>query len=308
MAYSSGGIIEATDFNLRANQINALWGTGSAGNGYGQSTTITTASASTVVPATDWSTLIARMNSIQNHQYGSGTGITSPTSGSVITYLNTVDTFITNMINSKYTYASFGAYTPGTANTNATSWFVSSTKTFTFTFSSGDAARYFFNAGGRIGIQSNTNTITSSGAGATFWNSFVNTGFNYWTLGSNASVHSGTVGTYTRNVYSSTNGYYNLTTTPTSYLTLVETGTGNTNYNNNVIDVKVAGGAPFGANSDNGSVIIVTLKLFDNDTNPFGYTNTGTTTATPFVIYPETTNLTSTWGTVNFNGNVNTQA
>lgn len=307
MTYASGGIIQAADFNLRVNEINALWGTGSAGNGYGQSTTIATNSAGNIVPATDWSTLIARMNSIQNHQYGSGTGITSPTSGSIITYLSTVDTFITNMINSKYTYASSGSTLNATANTNATSWKTSSLKTFTFTFSSGDAARYFFNAGGRIGIQSNTNTITSPQAG-TAWNTFVNTGFNYWYMGSNASVHAGTVGTYNRNVYTSTSGYYNLTTTPTSFFTLIETGTGNANYNNNYIDLKVAGGAPFGANADKGSVIIVQFNLYDNDTNTFGYTNTGTTTATPFVVYPESTNLTNTWGTVTFNGNVNTQA
>ena len=306
MAYSSGGIIEANDFNLRVNEINALWGTGNAGNGYGQSTTIATTSAGTVVPATDWSTLIARMNSIQNHQYGGGTGITSPTSGTVVTYLSTVDTTIANQINSKYTYASSGSTVNATANTNATSWSSLSTKTFTFTFASADQARYFFNAGGRIGLQSNTNTLTSPGSG-TAWNTFVNTGFSYWTLGSNVSTHFGTVGTYNRNVYTSTNGYWNLTTTPTSYLTLVETGTGNANYNNNVIDVKVAGGAPFGANSDKGSVIILTLRLYDNDTNTFGKTNTGTTTATPFVIYPESTNLTNTWGTVTFNGNVNTQ-
>ena len=307
MSYSSGGIIEATDFNLRANQINALWGTGTAGNGYGQTNTITTTSTGTIVPATDWSTLIARMNSIQNHQYGSGTGITSPTSGSVITYLNTVDTFITNMINSKYTFASSGITLNATANTNATSWTSLSTKTFTYTFASADQARYFFNAGGRIGLQSNTNAIVSPQSG-TAWDTFVDTGFNYWYMGSNTSVHAGTVGTYTRNVYTSSSGYWNLTTTPTSYLTLVETGTGNANYNNNVIDLKIAGGAPFGANSDKGSVIILTLRLYDNDTNTFGYTNTGTTTATPFVVYPEQSNLANTWGVVNFSGNVNTQA
>jgi len=307
MAYSSGGIIQATDFNLRANQINALWGTGNGGNGYGQSTTISTASANTIVPATDWSTLVARMNSIQNHQYGSGTGITSPTSGAVITYLNTVDSFITNMINSKYTYASSGSTLNATANTNATTWSSLSTKTFTYTFASADQARYFFNAGGRIGLQSNTNAIVSPSAG-TAWDTFVDTGYNYFYMGSNASVHAGTVGTYTRNVYTSTSGYYNLTTTPTSFLTLVETGTGNANYNNNVIDVKVAGGAPFGANGDKGSVIILTLRLYDNDTNTFGQTNTGTTTATPFVVYPEASNLANTWGVVNFSGNVNTQA
>ena len=307
MAYSSGGIIEATDFNLRVNQINALWGTGSAGNGYGQSTTISTTSTGTIVPATGWSTLVARMNSIQNHQYGSGTGITSPTSGTVITYLNTVDSFITNMINSKYTYASSGSTINATANTNVTSWSSLSTKTFTYTFASADQARYFFNAGGRIGLQSNTNAIVSPQSG-TAWDTFVDTGFNYWYMGSNTSVHAGTVGTYTRNVYTSSSGYWNLTTTPTSYLTLVETGTGNANYNNNVIDVKVAGGAPFGANGDKGSVIILTLRLYDNDTNTFGYTNTGTTTATPFVVYPEVSNLANTWGVVNFSGNVNTQA
>ena len=307
MAYSSGGIIEATDFNLRANQINALWGTGTAGNGYGQTNTITTTSTGTIVPATDWSTLVARMNSIQNHQYGSGTGITSPTSGSVITYLNTVDTFITNMINSKYTFASSGITLNATANTNATSWSSLSTKTFTYTFASADQARYFFNAGGRIGLQSNTNAIVSPSAG-TAWDTFVDTGFNHFYMGSNASVHAGTVGTYTRNVYTSSSGYYNLTTTPTSYLTLVETGTGNAAYNNNVIDLKIAGGAPNGANSDKGSVIILTLRLYDNDTNTFGATNTGTTTATPFVVYPEVSNLANTWGVISFNGNVNTQA
>ena len=307
MAYSSGGIIEANDFNLRVNEINALWGTGNAGNGYGQSTTIATTSTGTIVPATDWSTLVARMNSIQNHQYGSGTGITSPTSGSIITYLSTVDSFITNMINSKYTYASSGSTLNATANTNATTWSSLSTKTFTYTFASADQARYFFNAGGRIGLQSNTNTIVSPTTG-TAWNSFVNTGYNYFYMGSNTSVHAGTVGTYTRNVYTSSNGYWNLTTTPTSYLTLVETGTGNANYNNNVIDVKIAGGAPNGANGDKGSVIILTLRLYDNDTNTFGKTNTGTTTATPFVVYPEVSNLANTWGVVNFSGNVNTQA
>jgi hypothetical protein len=210
------------------------------------------------------------------------------------------------MINSKYTYASSGSTLNATANTNATTWSSLSTKTFTYTFASADQARYFFNAGGRIGLQSNTNTIVSPASG-TAWNSFVNTGYNYFYMGSNASVHAGTVGTYTRNVYTSTNGYYNLTTTPTSFLTLVETGTGNANYNNNVIDVKVAGGAPFGANGDKGSVIILTLRLYDNDTNTFGNTNTGTTTATPFVVYPEQSNLANTWGVVNFSGNVNTQ-
>jgi hypothetical protein len=51
MSYSSGGLIEATDYNGFAASVNALWGTGTGQRGYGQSTTLSTVAATNTVNA-----------------------------------------------------------------------------------------------------------------------------------------------------------------------------------------------------------------------------------------------------------------
>jgi len=295
MTYASGGLIQASDFNTRVASVNQLWGTGSGNYGYGQSTTVATNSAGSIVPATDWATLIARMQSMQQHQFNNTTGIPAqPTSGSIITYLSAVDTAITSLQNNRFT-----TYTNSVTNyastSNSSSWHTSSVKTWTIAFGSDAQARYFFNAGGYIQVVSNGNTITPA-----TWNSFVNTGYNATTLLAIAFSHQGTVGTYTRGTYLSGSGYFNLTSTPTSFFTMTETGTGNANYNANSIDLKF---------SYNGSgTITATLTFTDNDTNAFGYTNTGSTNASINIGYPETTYITNTWGTPTVTNTVNTQA
>ena len=97
MTYASGGTIEATDYNGFVASVNALWGVGSSDSGYGQSTTLSTVTAaSSTVTATQWSDLIARINSLRNHQTAGalGSGITQPSSGNVITYLSTLSSQI----------------------------------------------------------------------------------------------------------------------------------------------------------------------------------------------------------------------
>ena len=141
----------------------------------------------------------------------------------------------------------------------------------------------------------------------TTWNTFVNTGYNTWNIYATTSQHNGTVGTYTRNTYSWSSGYYNLTTTNAIFLSLQETGTGNANYNNNSAIVLANSNGTQGSNADAGSVIYITLQLNDNDANTFGYNVTGTTTAQINVVYPETTYLANTWGTVTIASVSNTQ-
>ena len=297
MAYSSGGLIEASDFTTRATSVNNLWGTGSGNTGYGQTGTALNTSITGTVAASDWATMIARMSTMQQHQFNNTTGIPSqPTSGSIITYLSAVDTAITSLQNNRFTSYTTTASAALANTTNATAWHTSSVKTWTIAFSSHDAARYFFNAGGSIDFGSNGNTITP-----TTWNSFVNTGYNYCYIAGNQFLHGGTVGTYTRGTYNSSGTFYTLTSTPTSFLTMTETGTGNANYNANSIDLKL---------SYNGSgVITATLTLTDADTNAFGYTNTGTTAAFIQTYSPETTYLTTnSWGTPTVTNTVNTQA
>ena len=270
--------------------------TGQVGGNLIIGTTSSTA-GTTIVPASDWATLISKMSTAQQHQNNTTFSQAQPTSGSIITYLSSIDTEITSLTTNKYS-----AYTvssvAGTAFPNSSSWSSTSTKTFTVTFASALQANYFFNSGGRIVIQSNTNAITQSNAQTT-WNSFTNTGYNYTYLSATSFTHSGTVGTFTRNVYTSGSGFNNLTTTPTTFLSLVDTGTGFTNYNNNVIQLNLSYSAP---------TLTATLILYDNDTNTIGKTNTGSTTAQINVGFPETTYLSNSWGSTTTANTVNTQA
>ena len=303
MTYSSGGLIQATDFNTRVGSVNQLWGTGGGNYGYGQSSTVATNSTGAIVPASDWATLIARMTSMQQHQFNNTSGIPSqPTSGSIITYLSTVDTAITSLQNNRTTtYLTTGGTPTGVSN--ATNWSSTSTKTWTITFSSGDAARYFFNSGGFIQVYSQTNTVNE-----TQWNSFINTGFSYCNLSAGAFTHGGTVGSLTRSVYNTGYGYYSLTTTPTTVLTLLDTGTGNAAYNSNAINFNVSSNGTQGANSDKGSVVTVTLQFVNTDTNTFQLPLTGTTVGACVLYIPETTYISNTWGTPTIANTVNTQA
>ena len=97
MAYSVGGLIEATDYNgfvsTSANNINAVWSTGTGDKGWGQ-TALGTVSASANVAATSWASLVNTLASMGNQ---TGTAITSrvaPVSGNTIAVLAAVSLIV----------------------------------------------------------------------------------------------------------------------------------------------------------------------------------------------------------------------
>ena len=62
MAYSSGGLIEATDYNgfvstTSGANVNNVWSTGSTDSGWGQSALATVAAAGSIT-ATQWASLV----------------------------------------------------------------------------------------------------------------------------------------------------------------------------------------------------------------------------------------------------------
>ena len=64
MTYASGGLIQLSDLQTRLTNFNAVWGTYSGG--YGQSNVTTSSTAgTTIVPASDWATLISKMSTAQ---------------------------------------------------------------------------------------------------------------------------------------------------------------------------------------------------------------------------------------------------
>ena len=299
MAYSSGGLIQATDYNGFASSVNTLWGTGSGNYGYGQSTTVPTVAATTdTVTATQWATLIARMQSMQQHQSNNTTGVPGqPTAGSIITYLSTVSTCISTITTNRLqTNAGYGTAIT-TSNTNATGWVTSATKTYTFTFASANQARYFFNCGGCVSINL-SGTSMSGNSKSTYWSSFLTAGLNNFGLFASGSTRLGTG--YTQNTFLSSQGFYNLTTTPTVYLQLTDSPS-SADYTSNYLQVLCSVNA-------GGTVVTITLYAVDAAGDTFDDTVTGTFGTQGYIGVPETTYISNTWGTPTISNTVNTQS
>jgi hypothetical protein len=298
MAYSSGGLIQATDYNGFASSVNTLWGTGSGNYGYGQSTTVPTVAATTdTVTATQWATLIARMQSMQQHQSNNTTGVPGqPTAGGIVTYLSTVSTCISTITTNRLsTYASGTATT--TSNTNATNWVTSATKTYTFTFASADQARYFFNCGGYLSVSAG-GTSMSANLKSQYWSNFLNNGLSYFNLAAGFCTRNGTG--FTQNTFLSSSGFYNLTTTPTVYLQLTDSPS-SADYTSNYLQILCSVNA-------GGTVVTITLYAVDAAADTFNDTVTGTFGTQGIITPPETTYISNTWGTPTISNTVNTQS
>jgi hypothetical protein len=173
MTYSSGSLIQATDYNgfvstTAGANINATWGSAF----YGQSNLATVAAAGTV-SATQWATLVNTLSSLGSHTNTALTARSAPTAGQTIGILSAVNTDITNVYNNRFNayavgtqYTAWTGTNSKTAATGAGSWTI--TITNTVTWASSGAAQYFFNAGGLIKI---TCSKTSTGqVGDPPWN------------------------------------------------------------------------------------------------------------------------------------------
>ena len=298
MTYSAGGTIEATDYNTRIANINAIWGVGAGSNGYGQSTTLSNVTSTATVSATNWASAIARLDSIRNHQSGVTSGITQPTAGNTVQYLSALDTQISTIITNKLSAATRGTAAPtgvgGVAN--ATAWSSSATKEITATWSSTDTVRYFFNAGGQLTWY--YSVVSGTTTKATSWNTFLSTTVGTITLGSNYCSRSGTGGdglTLNTGV-----GYYNLTST---YQTLFVIGStsATADYGLNYITIQ----AKLGATAN---IVYVQGILTDAATDTFNDTVTGTTRIDMGYVPPETTYLSNVWGAISGGTGTNTQS
>lgn len=275
MAYSSGGLIEATDYNGFVASVNALWGSGSGNSGYGQSTTLSTVATSNTVTATQWATLIARIDSMRQHQSGVASGLTQPITGDTISYVSTlsgqISTITTNRLsNNDGTTSLSSAYATGTWN-----GYSNAVRECSFTFSSANAMRYFFNAGGTISF----NTISSSFSG--------NTKSSNWD-----SIANSASATVTNSIF-----WNNLSTS--NYTLGSWTGSG-ADYGSNVLYLQAR------LNAAPGSSTVITLRAYfvDGSGDSFNDQVLGTARVDASANGSNTTYLTNTWGTPTATNNV----
>lgn len=321
MAYSSGGLIEAADYNgfvgADTNSgLNKVWSTGSTTFGWGQSQ-ISTVSVGSTVTATNWATLVNNLSSAGSQTGTTITSRTAPTSGTLISILANVQADITSVTNNRGNAVGVGtqytAWTGTSSKTTATgsgqtAWTI--TFTHTVTWASADAARYFFNAGGRIKWETSK---TSTGTDADDeWNDLANNlvGDLFITGGWTTQTISGTAytgvtksgGTGTPTTLLTTAGWYNLTTTDTLiYQQYADTFP----YTGQYIAVKAK-------TAGSGTQLVLTTTWVDPGSAGTGYANDnisggtatsgisfGTAPATVVTYFPpSTTYLTSAaWGT-----------
>ena len=179
MTYSVGGLIQASDYNTFINSLNNTWSTGSADSGWGQ-TALTSVSPDTVVTATNWGTLINTIISAGSQTSTALTSRTVPVTGNVIAILANVATDINSCTSNRgnasvvgTTSTTFTGSISKTTNTGAgtAAWTIVFTQTVTFP--SANAARYFWNAGGRVRLDM-SKTSTGQDIDA-YCNTFVGT-------------------------------------------------------------------------------------------------------------------------------------
>ena len=323
MTYTAGSLIVAADYNgfvsTNGANVNGIWSTGAATAGYGE-TALSTVSTGATISATEWSTLNSKVSAMASHQGTTITSRTNPVVGDTIAILANMNTDITNITSARGNAVASGAQTTTFSGTTSkttdtgsgsTPWTI--TFTHTITWASANAARYFFNAGGRIKWET-SKTSTGNLADAE-WNDLANTlvGDLFITAGSvlspqtiAATSYTGTTksgGTGTPVTLTTTTGWYNLLTTDTLiYKQFADTAP----YTGQFIAVnaKTAG---------TGTQLVLTTTWVDPGGSGTGSSDVitgGTATASPFTTFgtapttlvtlfvPSSTYLTSAaWGT-----------
>lgn len=335
MAYQRNGTIQVADYNdligatnsTTAETLNAIWGVGNGSTGYGQTAInqISTTGITRVLPA-QWNSVINTMNAINNHQGSTIVPISLNNQGDLIVARMTTATtpqsqfkanFVTLNANRLNTAAQGATLTAQTTRT--TTWTNALTFTHTITFASGNAARYFFNAGGQIAI----NFSHPSGNFVNdLWNKLA---FACGTIVISAQNTSNTInvagnpyrgverivdgGSAISNLpvatLATTRGYYGLTNTNIEIFKMLAY-TGQAGYLSSFISVSARTNGTQTSNGDNGSTITITT-VWDEIPNGGG-TVKGTASAnsrtTCTARLPAETYLTNTWGTPTIAGAV----
>jgi hypothetical protein len=302
MAYSSGGTIQATDYNTlvgsnstTAGTINYVWDVGNGVFGYGQGAVAAVSGGSTVT-ATQWSTMLNALNRCLGHQSGAGAqlGPLNYTAGQTITAFANVITANTTINTNKALYTAQGSTTTGTNFTNSivttTGWNFSVDRVVTF--ASADAARYFFNAGGQL----NFKVSVTGGTGSASNNSFTNIVNAMGGFGLRNTTNTGRTGTgLTLNTNNTAFGYRNNVFNAESEIVKVtDTATAYTANYGRLISWTNSSDTTNGAN---GATCVFRINMVGSDHTWDDSVNCTLNTSVD-IVYPETTFLSSSpWGT-----------
>lgn len=314
MSYEQYGKIEYTDFNgvvgtsttSTSGQLNAILAVGNGNKGYGQ-TAVPQVQQYNPISYTDWANAVNKTSTIASHQNTTITSVTAPAQGDKIVYNANIATNITTVTNARLNATAQGT-TSSTETSRNSTWSSSLTFTHVVTFASGDAARYFFNAGGQLALS--FSSPTGSGINALMETLATACGTIVLSSPTSGSVtiagtsYNGITkvgGSGSTTTLSTNTGYYALGTSNTEVFKQLASGTPS-GYVGSFITVNMSTNGTQGTNGDNGSIITITT-VWDEVPNGLSV-STGTKT-TLTIRPPSTTYLTTaSWGTPTVLGSV----
>lgn len=293
MTYAVGSLIETNDFNNFVALVNAIWSTGSGNSGYGQAGLGSVTSGS-IITAADWNNLLTRIANSASHQ---GTTLGSyidgsPSFGEILFFEPNLNNNVTLVTNNRLNAATQGSTGSSVITNTSISWSNSLTMTWTVSFASDNAARYFFNSGGQLALTASH----PAGAG-------INTIFNQMASNLGTIVLSAPTGANTANIVGLT--YTGVTKIGGGGSATVNTALGFyslTSSNQQLIQQNAAGSFYYYTSSVlkifaryNGAGVLTIEMLWDEIPNGAAVSTGSSGSLT--VRYPESTNIANTWGT-----------
>lgn len=310
MTYASGGLIQAVDYNALAwtnPSVGGQYGMGTGTHGFGQSVTSITLPGNGVVSGGDvtavqWNALITAINNCLLHEGQAAITPNSVTAGNIITYYSSIAAGSASAYNN--TGVTGIALSDGAANTTTfnSSWGAAGSRSLVFTqsltFASGNHARYFFNAGGKVKL-----SFAKSGGGLTVRNSewaalaancgTINIGFN------NTTKVGGGGATPTVLLNANNGGYWS---GAGAYVVHFKQLDNVGSYSNNYLQVEYYWS---GAVANGGYPVLNIKTTWVNAwSNSWQDVVDGATSTSLVVSSPATTYLTNSWGTPTFGGSV----
>lgn len=255
---SDGDTIYAADYNNIQDVAQTLLGTGLADSGYGQALSSGQVAVNQKVTVAQWTNLRSDLLKIRQHQTGvsEGAGLTLPTDSDLITneVINQYKTFSTTCNTNRLTIATNqGSEDAFVSRSRTTAWNGTLTHTVTITFSSSNAARFWFNAGGQFRFTASRSGGSSTSKNTVWTNLLSDMGTITFNHGSTTYSGSGatTVATGT--------GWYNLTT---SDQTIFVKPAASGNYVENDYNIQ----ARKNANDNTATTLTFTIQFRDDDT------------------------------------------
>jgi hypothetical protein len=159
MTYTSGGLIQAADYNTFATNLNSVW------NSYYGQTSVGPVAVTGTVTAAQWATLAGTITNAYIHQSGTNPSVASPTAGSTINIISNLSSAVSYIQTNTYNSYAYGTQTTTSSTAGATgsanaAW----TRTWTqsINFANTNARNYYFWCGGVIFI-----TFAKSSTGQT---------------------------------------------------------------------------------------------------------------------------------------------